>query len=204
MTTSLSVVAALLPLAALVLATVGTVSPTNAAGALPGGPLTFTVKDIDGKNIPLSRYKGEVVLIVNTASQCGYTPQYAKLEALYQKYKDQGLRILAFPSNDFGGQEPGSETEIKQFCTMKYKTTFDLFGKVKTSGENADPLYQWLTGKNTNGSFGGPIEWNFTKFLVGRDGKVLARFKSAVDPMSPDFTAAVEAALKAAKPTAKG
>jgi glutathione peroxidase len=173
------------------------------ADAEPGktSPLEFTVKDIDGKEVDLAKkYKGNVVLMINTASRCGYTKQYATLEALYQKYKDKGLRIAAFPSNDFGGQEPGSEKEIKVFCTTTYKTSFDLYGKVATKGENASPVYRFLTGAETNGKYAGPIEWNFTKFLVGRDGKVIGRFKSNVDPMSPEFTAAVENALKAAPP----
>lgn len=172
----------------------------NAAKSAPKGPLDFTVKNIDGKDVPLSKYKGNVVLLVNTASKCGYTPQYASLEGVYQKYKAKGLRILAFPSNDFGGQEPGTEKEIHEFCTTRYKTTFDLFSKVKTQGEGQAPLYAYLTDKTTDPKYGGPIEWNFTKFLVGRDGQLIGRFKSAVDPLSPEFTAAVEEALQAAAP----
>jgi glutathione peroxidase len=160
-------------------------------------PLDLTVKNIDNKEVSLGKYKGNVVLIVNTASKCGYTPQYASLETLYQKYKDKGLRILAFPSNDFGGQEPGSEKEIKEFCTLRYKTTFDLFAKVATKGEAQSPLYKFLTSKETNPKYAGAIEWNFTKFLVGRDGAVIGRYKSGVDPMSPEFIEALEAALKA-------
>ncbi len=171
--------------------------PHHAAKAAPKGPLDFTVKDIDGKEVALTKYKGNVILIINTASKCGFTPQYASLEGLYQKYKDKGLRILAFPSNDFGGQEPGSEKEIHEFCTTRYKTTFDLFSKVKTQGQGQAPLYAYLTSKTTDPKFGGAIEWNFTKFLVGRDGQLIARFKSAVDPLSPEFTGAVEEALKA-------
>ncbi|GAB4453729.1 MAG: glutathione peroxidase [Armatimonadaceae bacterium] len=179
--------------AAGVLATVTGQTEAHLAGA--ASPLDFTVKSIDGQDVPLKKYKGSVVLIVNTASKCGYTPQYASLEGLYQKYKDKGLRILAFPSNDFGGQEPGSEKEIKQFCTTRYKTTFDLFAKVSTKGNGQAPLYGFLTGKETNPKYAGAIEWNFTKFLVGRDGKVIGRYKSGVDPLSPEFVAAVEAAL---------
>lgn len=174
--------------------------PQNVAKAVAKGPLDFTVKNIDGKEVALSKYKGNVVILVNTASKCGYTPQYASLEGLYQKYKDKGLRILAFPSNDFGGQEPGSEKEIHEFCTTRYKTTFDLFSKVKTQGDGQAPLYNYLTSKTTNPKFGGAIEWNFTKFLVSRDGQLSGRFKSGVDPLSPEFTRAVEEALKAAAP----
>jgi glutathione peroxidase len=174
-----------------------TLAPASEAEPVKKSPLDYTVKNIDGKEIALTKYKGNVVLIVNTASRCGYTPQYASLEKLYQKYKDKGLRILAFPSNDFGQQEPGKESEIKEFCTLQYKTTFDLFEKVATKGDSAAPVYKHLTSKETNPKYAGPIEWNFTKFLVGRDGKVSGRFKSGVDPMSPEFTAAVEEALKA-------
>lgn len=192
-----TVLAGLLGLAATA-ALFATLAPSSEAEPVKASPLAFTVKDIDGKDVNLAKkYKGNVVLIINTASRCGYTKQYATLEALYQKYKDKGLRIAAFPSNDFGGQEPGSEKEIKVFCTTTYKTSFDLYSKVATKGETVAPVYKFLTGPETNGKYAGPIEWNFTKFLVGRDGKVIGRFKSNVDPMSPEFTAAVEDALKA-------
>ena len=172
-----------------------TIAPSAEAGG-PKGPLDFKVKTIDGKDVNLSKYKGQVVLIVNTASKCGYTPQYASLEKLYGQYKEQGLRVLAFPANDFGAQEPGADAEIKQFCTMNYKTSFDLFSKISTKDPGQAPLYKFLTSPDTNGKFAGPIEWNFTKFLVDRKGNIVARFKSNVDPLSPEFTAAVEAALK--------
>lgn len=159
-------------------------------------PLDFTVKNIDGQDVSLSKYKGSVVIIVNTASKCGYTPQYASLEGLYQKYKDKGLKILAFPSNDFGKQEPGTEKEIKEFCSTKYKTTFDLFSKVITQGQGQAPLYTYLTSKETDPKYAGAIEWNFTKFLVGKNGQLIGRYKSNVDPLSPEFIAVVEAALK--------
>lgn len=174
---------------------VATVAPNSEAGPIKG-PLDFTVKNIDGKDVPLSKYKGSVVLIINTASKCGFTPQYASLEKVYEKYKSKGFKIAAFPSNDFGGQEPGTETEIKQFCTMNYKTTFDLFSKVQTKGSGAAPLYQFLTSKETNPKFAGDIEWNFTKFLVDKKGNVIARFKSNVTPDSPEFIDALEKALK--------
>lgn len=173
-----------------------TLAPDADAGGAPKSPLDLTVKNIDGQNVPLKKYKGQVVLIVNTASKCGYTPQYASLEKLYGAYKTKGLRVLAFPSNDFGGQEPGTETEIKEFCSLNYKTTFDLFSKVETKGTGQSPLYKFLTAKETNPKFAGPIEWNFTKFLVNKKGVVVARFPSNVDPASPQVMQAVEAALK--------
>lgn len=167
----------------------------------PAGPLAYTVKNIDGKDVPLSKYKGQVVLIVNTASLCGNTPQYASLETLYQKYQPQGLRILAFPANNFGQQEPGGNGQIKEFCTGKYKTTFDLFSKVSVKGDDQAPLYRYLTDKKTNPQYGGDIEWNFAKFLIGRNGQVVARFPAGHDPLSADVVAAVEAEL--AKPAPK-
>ncbi len=137
----------------------------DAAPAKATGVLSYTVQDINGKDVPLSHYKRKVLLIVNTASLCGNTPQYASLEKLYEKYKGQGLRILAFPANDFGQQEPGSNTEIHQFCTAKYNTTFDLFSKISVKAPNQAPLYTFLTSKDTDPQFGGDIEWNFAKFL---------------------------------------
>jgi len=184
------------------------IRPDMAVAAGPAAPkepknvLDFTVRDIDGNEVALSKYRGEVVMIVNTASLCGNTPQYASLETLYQKYKAQGLRILAFPANNFGGQEPGKNAEIKSFCTTQYKTTFDLFDKVSVAeGANQSPLYAYLTDKTANGSFGGPIEWNFAKFLIGRNGETIARFPAGQDPLTPDVTAAVEKALAAPAPT---
>ena len=175
--------------------TLAVVSPAEAAKH--PSPLHYTVKDIEGKNVPLSRYHGDVVMIVNTASLCGNTPQYASLEKLYQTYKGQGLRILAFPANNFGQQEPGANGEIKQFCTLKYHTTFDLFSKVSVKGPDQAPLYKFLTDKTTDPQFGGDIEWNFAKFLVGRDGQVVARYPAGHDPLSADVIAAVEQQLKA-------
>jgi glutathione peroxidase len=163
---------------------------------MPKSVLEFKVKNIDGKEVPLSAYKGKVLLIVNTASRCGYTPQYEKLEALYQKYKGKGLRILAFPSNDFGAQEPGTEREIKEFCSSRFHVTFDLFAKVATKGTAQAPLYKFLTDKATNPKFAGEIPWNFAKFLVNKKGEVIARFAPGDDPMGTAILAAVEAALK--------
>lgn len=175
-----------------------TVAPADAAPAK--SPLDFKVKDIDGKTVPLSRYKGKVTLFVNTASQCGFTPQYAGLETLYGRYKAKGLRILGFPANDFGGQEPGTDTEIKQFCSVRFKTTFDMFSKISVApGANQAPLYAFLTNKETNPKFGGPIAWNFTKFLVDDKGNVIARFDSSKEPLSPEVVSAVEAALAKTK-----
>ncbi len=162
---------------------------------LAGAPMSvhdFQVKTIDGKDASLAQYKGKALLIVNTASQCGYTPQYKGLEALYQAYKSRGFEILAFPSNDFGGQEPGSNSEIKQFCELKFKTTFPLFAKVAVKGENAAPLYKYLQGLPENG---GDVAWNFNKFLVDTDGKVVAHLPSKVDPMSDELKQKLEAVL---------
>jgi glutathione peroxidase len=153
------------------------------------------VKDIDGTATNLSAYKGKVLLIVNVASKCGFTPQYKSLEATYKKYSGQGFVILGFPCNQFGGQEPGSDEEIKQFCTSKYFITFPLFDKIEVNGANRHPLYVMLAGESS--PFPGDIKWNFTKFLIGKDGKILNRFESKVTPDSPEVTAAIEAALAA-------
>jgi glutathione peroxidase len=153
------------------------------------------LKDIDGQDATLKPYQGKVILIVNVASKCGFTPQYAGLEELYKKYRDQGLVICGFPCNQFGGQEPGSEADIKQFCTSKYRVTFPMFSKIDVNGENRHPLYVQLAGGGS--PFSGDIKWNFTKFLIGRDGKILNRFDSRVKPDSEEMTKAIEAALAA-------
>jgi glutathione peroxidase len=150
----------------------------------------FTMNSIDGKAQPLAAFKGKAVLIVNVASQCGYTPQYKGLEALYQKYKGQGLVIVGVPANNFGAQEPGSDAEIKTFCERNYKVTFPMMSKVSVKGSDMTPLYAMLT------KTGGDVKWNFTKFLVGKDGQVVKRFESGVDPESPELMKAVEEALK--------
>jgi len=160
-----------------------------------GSIYDIAVKDIDGKDTTLNAYKGKVLLIVNVASKCGYTPQYKNLEAVYQKYKDQGFVILGFPCNQFGGQEPGTDAEIKQFCTSKYDVTFPLFDKIEVNGPNRHPLYVMLAGDAS--PFPGKIKWNFNKFLIGRDGKILNRFDSKVTPDSPEATEAITAALAA-------
>jgi glutathione peroxidase len=149
----------------------------------------FTVDSIDHQAQPLAAYKGKVALVVNTASECGFTPQYKDLEALYQRYKDRGLVVLGFPSNDFGGQEPGSEAEIKKFCSLKYRVTFPMFAKVKTKGADRSAVYEFLSAAQ------GEPKWNFHKYLVGKDGKVIAGYPSKVAPDSPELAGAIEAAL---------
>ena len=155
----------------------------------------FSLPSIDGKPMPLSEFKGKVVLMVNVASQCGYTPQYTGLEALYEKYKDQGLVILGFPANNFGAQEPGTNEEIKTFCSRKYNVTFPMYAKVSVKGDDQTPLYKYLTTE-ADPSHSGDVKWNFTKFLVDRNGNVVQRFESAVTPDSPEVTGAVEKLLK--------
>src|SRR5712671_3722013 len=140
-----------------------------------GSIYDIPVKDIDGKDTTLAAYKGKVVLIVNVASKCGFTPQYKNLEAVYQKYKGQGFVVLGFPCNQFGGQEPGTDAEIKEFCTSKYDVTFPLFDKIEVNGANRHPLYVALAGEAS--PVPGEIKWNFTKFLVSREGKILKRFE---------------------------
>ena len=167
------------------------------AGSLfaAGGIYTFTLNSIDGQPSPLARYKGKVVLVVNVASQCGYTPQYSALEATYEKYKDQGLVILGFPANNFGAQEPGTNQEIKTFCTRKYSVTFPMYSKISVKGADQAPLYVYLTTDTATG-IRGEIKWNFTKFLVDRSGNVIQRFEPEITPDSKDVIAAIEKQLK--------
>lgn len=153
------------------------------------------LKDIDGKNVTLADYKGKVLLIVNVASKCGYTKQYSALEATFKKYKDQGFAVLGFPCNQFGGQEPGTNEEIKEFCSSKFSVTFPLFDKIDVNGKNRAPLYTLLAGKDS--PFPGDITWNFNKFLISKDGKILQRWESKVTPDSPELTTALESALAA-------
>ena len=153
------------------------------------------VKDIDGKPGSLKPYQGKVLLIVNVASRCGFTPQYKELEAVYEKYKAKGFVVLGFPCNQFGGQEPGTDAEIKEFCSSKFNVTFPLFDKIEVNGPNRHPLYVSLAGKDA--PYPGDIKWNFSKFLIGRDGKILKRFESRVVPDSSEVTQAIEAALAA-------
>ena len=155
----------------------------------------FALPSIDGKAMPLSEFKGKVMLVVNVASRCGYTPQYTALESIYEKYKGQGFVILGFPANNFGQQEPGTNEEIKTFCSKNYNVTFPLYGKVSVKGEDETPLYAYLT-KDANPSVAGDIKWNFTKFLVDRNGRVVQRFEPKVTPDSPEVVGAIEKLLK--------
>lgn len=150
----------------------------------------YELNTINGENISLSDYEGELLLIVNTASECGFTPQYEGLQELYETYSDQGLEILGFPANNFGGQEPGSDEEIAQFCELNYGVTFPMFSKVSVKGEDQHPLFEYLTSAE-NPDFKGEISWNFEKFLIDRNGNVVRRFKSRVEPMSGELTNAV-------------
>jgi glutathione peroxidase len=156
----------------------------------------FTMKDIDGKDTSLSNYSGKVVMMVNVASKCGFTSQYEGLEKLYQKYAGKGFVILGFPANNFMGQEPGTDAEIKAFCSSKYNVTFPMFSKISVKGRDIHPLYQFLTSKTTDPEFAGDISWNFNKFLIGRDGHTIARFGSRDAPEDDRVVKAVEAALK--------
>lgn len=168
-----------------------TLSPAADDSHLTSIPL----KDIDGKDTSLKAYHGKVLLIVNVASECGYTPQYSGLQALQDKYKDNGFTVLGFPCNDFGGQEPGSAEQIKAFCSASYKVTFPMFEKVRILGDDKHPLYQALTGPKSPAP--GDVEWNFTKFLIGKDGAIVKRFDSSVEPESAELTSAIESALAA-------
>jgi glutathione peroxidase len=159
----------------------------------------FTVNSIDGQSTALSSFKGKVVLLVNVASRCGYTPQYTALESIYEKYEDRGLVVIGFPANNFGAQEPGTNQEIKTFCSAKYHVSFPMMAKVSVKGSDITPLYQFLTDKNLHPQSGGEIGWNFTKFLVGPDGKLIERFDSAIEPNSPQLTAAIEKELGSVK-----
>ena len=157
--------------------------------------LNFKMKSLTGKDVDLSQYKGKVVMMVNTASKCGLTPQYKGLQELHTKYAPQGLAILGFPANDFGKQEPGSDEEIGAFCQKNYGVEFDMFSKVAVTGENKCPLYKHLTSAETNPKFPGEISWNFEKFLIDRNGEIIGRFSPKVAPGSPEVVQAVEAAL---------
>lgn len=184
-----------LSLAAVAVLAISRVAPAGDAAKKPASVLDFKVQDIDGNDVDLSKYQGKVLLIVNTASQCGYTPQYEGLEATYQKYKDRGFEVLAFPANEFGRQEPGTNSEIKTFCSSKYHTSFPLFSKIVVKGQGIHPLYLFLTSKETDPKFGGDIPWNFAKFLVNRKGEIVARFEPKDKPESETVTKAIESAL---------
>ena len=166
--------------------------PTGATKA--PATLNFTMKSLDGKAVDLSKYQGRVVLMVNVASECGYTPQYAGLEELHKKYAAKGLSILGFPSNDFGAQEPGNDREIADFCKLNYGVEFDMFSKIVVRGSGQAPLYKYLT---THPKFTGEVDWNFEKFLIGRNGEIIGRYKSPVEPMSKQLVGVIEGALAA-------
>jgi glutathione peroxidase len=167
----------------------------SAKDAKPTGPLQFKVKDIDGKDVDLGQYKGKVVMIVNVASKCGNTPQYEQLEALNKKYAEKGLVILGFPANEFGKQEPGTNAQIKEFCTSTYQVDFPMFSKIVVKGPGQAELYKFLTSKETDPQHAGPITWNFEKFLVGRDGQVVDRFTPKTKPDAPQVIKAIETEL---------
>jgi glutathione peroxidase len=156
----------------------------------------FTLKNSKGQDVKLSDYRGKVVMLVNVASKCGYTPQYEGLQKIYERYKDQGFTILGFPANNFGAQEPGTDEEIQQFCRINYGVTFPVFSKISVKGDDKHPLYKYLTERETNPEFAGEIKWNFNKFLVSKDGKIIARFESADKPEDAKVTGAIESALK--------
>ncbi|MEI6325030.1 MAG: glutathione peroxidase [Gemmataceae bacterium] len=155
----------------------------------------LTMQTIQGKEVGLKTYKGKVLLVINVASECGYTQQYKGLQTLHDKYAAKGLAVIGVPSNEFGSQEPGSNLEITQFCKKNYGVTFDLMAKTKITGNDACALYQFLTSKEINPKTGGPVKWNFTKFLVSKEGKILARFEPGVEPDSEELTKAIEKAL---------
>jgi glutathione peroxidase len=155
----------------------------------------FTPKSIDGQPAPLSAYKGKVLLLVNVASKCGFTPQYKGLEAVYEQYKDKGFVVIGFPANNFMAQEPGTNEEIKTFCTRTYNVTFPMMSKISVKGDDQDALYKYLTDKTAHPDTGGDIKWNFTKFLVDRNGNVIARFEPQTKPDSPEVKAAIEKAV---------
>lgn len=168
--------------------------PAAPAASTPSASVfDFTLDAIDGKPRSLGEFRGNVLLLVNTASKCGYTPQYEGLQKLHVAYEARGFRVIGFPSNDFGGQEPGSNDEIKTFCSTKFGVTFPLFGKIVVKGPQKHPLYAMLTQTPPAGE----VKWNFSKFLVGKDGRVLARYDSGTKPDSPELASAIESALRA-------
>ena len=158
--------------------------------------LDFTMKSIDDNDVPLSSFKGKVLLIVNVASRCGNTRQYEGLEKLYETYRDRGFEVLGFPANNFMGQEPGTNAEIKEFCSTKYGVTFPMFSKISVKGDDQHPLYRFLTSDATNPKYAGAVKWNFQKYLISRDGEVIAKFAPGDEPTSAAVLSAIEAALK--------
>lgn len=159
--------------------------------------LNFKMKSLTGDEVDLSKYQGKVLLIVNTASECGATPQYEALQKLHEKYSKDGLVVLGFPCNQFGRQEPGSAKEISEFCSQTYGITFDLFEKIEVNGDGQAPLYKYLTSKETNTDSPGAVRWNFEKFLIGRDGRIIARFRTPVQPESAEVVEAIKKELAA-------
>jgi len=158
--------------------------------------LDFTMRSIDEKEVPLSTYRGKVLLIVNVASRCGNTKQYEGLQKLYEIYRERGFEVLGFPANNFLGQEPGTNVDIKEFCSTKYGVTFPMFSKISVKGGDQHPLYRFLTSDSTNPKYSGSVKWNFQKYLINRDGEVIAKFAPGDEPMSADVVSAIEAALK--------
>ena len=187
---------AVLGAAALAVSLSGRANGTVSSGEKMTSIYDFTLKDIDRKEVNLGQYRGKVVLVVNVASRCGFTPQYEGLQKVYTKYKDRGFVILGFPANNFMSQEPGTDEEIKTFCSTKYSVTFPIFSKISVKGDDIHPLYKFLTSKETNPEFGGDIKWNFSKFLVDKSGKIIARFEPAVKPESEPVVQAIEKALQ--------
>jgi glutathione peroxidase len=165
-----------------------------------GGFYAFTVDGIDGDSVSLSDFEGKVVLVVNVASKCGFTKQYDDLQALYERYRDRGFVVLGFPANNFGNQEPGTNEEIRQFCTARFNVTFPMFSKISVRGDDMNPLYAYLTDNERNAPHGGAIQWNFTKFLIGKDGRTRGRFASAVNPLDAEVIEMLETALDEAHP----
>lgn len=159
--------------------------------AAPKDALDFRMKDLDGKEVDLGQWRGKVVLVVNTASKCGHTPQYTGLQKLWTEQGPKGLVVLGFPSNDFLWQEPGSSKEIKEFCSLKYRVTFPMFEKIEVRGNGVAPLYAYLSAQDAGPKGAGKVSWNFEKFLIGRDGKVAARFSPTTQPDAPEVTAAI-------------
>jgi glutathione peroxidase len=178
-----------------VISLVYTASNALAAEDAKASALKFKMKKLDGKEFDLAKYKGKVLLVVNVASECGLTPQYEQLQAVYKKYRDKGLVVVGFPCNQFGSQEPGSAAEIREFCTENYGVTFDMFDKVEVNGDNACDLYKYLTSLDTKPQGAGKISWNFEKFLIGRDGEVIARFSPRIKPDADEVIKAIEDAL---------
>jgi len=191
----LIITAAILCVGSVALADSPTTQPTTQESQTVPPVLNFTMKSLAGKDVNLAQYLGKVVLIVNTASKCGNTPQYTPLEALNEKYGAQGLVVLGFPCNQFKSQEPGTDEEISAFCTIKYGVKFDMFSKIDVNGPTQCPLYKFLTSPETDKPFAGPITWNFEKFLIARDGTVVARFKPKTKPDSSEVVSAIEAEL---------